>query len=503
MSSPTTSRAAGTVDVVRVQNLIGGRWVDASGADLIDVHNPATGEVIAKTPLSGAAHVDEAVQDAARAFEAWKETPVVLRARVLIRYRQKLEDHFEELARLITRNQGKTIAEARGSVMRAIECVEVAIAGPSLLMGGYGLENVGSRGVDCHVVRQPIGVCAIVTPFNFPAMVPMMFMPFAIVAGNTVVLKPSEQVPLVQQRLSELLQECDLPPGVVNVVNGGRNAVEALCDHPQVRAMSFVGSSAVARTVYQRATFAGKRAQCFGGAKNLVVVMPDVDLEDAMRSIAESFFVCAGQRCLAASIMVPVGDVHREARDRMVELARNYNLGDGAVAGTTMGPVVTAGSRDRIRGVIDRAASSGADLALDGRGRRVADRPDGFFIGPTVFDNVTAEMEIGTEEVFGPVVAIAPVKTLDDAIALMHRIPKANAASIFTTSGTSAREFSHRATAPMVGVNIGVPAPMAYFPFGGAKDSFFGDIKAHGRDGFDFFTEKKQTIYRWGVSGPA
>ena len=246
-------------------------------------------------------------------------------------------------------------------------------------MGGYGLENVGSTGVDSHVVRQPIGVCAIVTPFNFPAMVPMMFMPFAIVAGNTVVLKPSEQVPLIQQRLSELLQECDLPPGVVNVVNGGRDAVEALCDHPQVRAVLFVGSTAAARAVYQRATSTGKRAQCFGGAKNLVVVMPDVNLDDAMRSIAESFFVCAGQRCLAASVMVPVGDVHREARDRMVELARNYRLGDGAVEGTTMGPVVTAASGQRIRGVIDRAASSGVELVLDGRSSRVADRPGGFF----------------------------------------------------------------------------------------------------------------------------
>ena len=264
----------------------------------------------------------------------------------MFRYRDLLERHSDELARLITRNQGKTLAESRGSMMRAIECVEVACAGPSLLMGGYGLENVGGRGVDSHVLKHPLGVCAIITPFNFPAMVPMMFLPFALVAGNTVVMKPSEQVPLIQQRLSELLAECDIPAGVVNVVNGGREAVEALCDHPDVQAVSFVGSSPVARAVYQRATGTGKRAQCFGGAKNLVVVMPDADLDEAMRSVTESFFVSAGQRCLAASLMVPVGDIHKATRERMVAHASAYRLGDGAVKGTTMGPVVTSVSRD-------------------------------------------------------------------------------------------------------------------------------------------------------------
>jgi len=471
--------------------------VRPGGAELFDSYNPATGEVIARTPLSRASDVDAAVAAARAAFEGWRETPVVQRARILFHFHQKLEQHFDELVRIVTTNQGKTLAEARGSLQRTIENVEVACAGPSLLMGGYGLENVGSRGVDSHVVRQPLGVCAIITPFNFPAMVPMMFLPYALVSGNTAVVKPSEQVPLIQRRVAELLLECDLPPGVLNVVNGGREAVEALCDHPDVRAVSFVGSSPVARAVYRRATHAGKRAQCFGGAKNLVVVMPDVNLDDAIRSIAESFFVCAGQRCLAASVMVPVGEVHAEARDRMVALAQGYRLGDGAVEGTTMGPVVTGLARDRIVGMIDRSASAGVPLALDGRTARVADRPDGFFVGPTIFDEVSADVEIGTEEVFGPVAVIAPVKTLEDAFTLMHRIPKANAAAIFTSSGKAAREFSHRATAPMVGVNIGVPAPMAYFPFGGARESFFGDTKAHGRAGFDFFTEQKQTIYRW------
>ena len=492
------AHAPGVSDVEVVPNLVGGAWVHPRDVELFDVYNPATGAVIARTPLSGAADVDAAVTAAGRAFHDWRETPVVLRARILIHFHQKLERHFDELVRLVTTNQGKTLAEARGSLMRTIENVEVACAGPSLLMGGYGLENVGARGVDSHVIREPLGVCAIITPFNFPAMVPMMFLPYALVAGNTVVVKPSEQVPLVQRRLAELLMECELPPGVLNIVNGGRQAVETLCDHPDVRAVSFVGSSPVARAVYQRATSAGKRAQCFGGAKNLVVVMPDVDLDQAMQSVTESFFVCAGQRCLAASVMVPVGrEVHRAARERMVELASGYHLGDGAAEGTTMGPVVTGAARARVNGVIDRNARAGVPLALDGRSARVADRPDGFFIGPTIFDEVTTDVEIGTEEVFGPVAAIAPVRDLEDAYEMMRRIPKANAAAIFTSSGKAAREFMHRAEASMVGVNIGVPAPMAYFPFGGAKDSFFGDIRAHGHDGFDFFTQKKQMIYRW------
>ena len=489
--------AGAPADVEVVRNLIGGSWVDVRDAERLPVYNPALGLAIASVPLSTARHVGDAVAAASAALEGWRETPVVLRARVMLEFRERLERHFDELARLITVNQGKTFAESRGSMRRTIECVEVACAGPSLLMGGYGLENVGAPGVDSHVVRQPLGVCAIITPFNFPAMVPMMFVPFALVAGNTVVVKPSEQVPLIQQRLAELLIESGLPPGVLNIVHGGREAVEALCDHPDVRAVSFVGSSPVARAVYRRATHAGKRAQCFGGAKNLVVVMPDADLDAAMASVTESFFVCAGQRCLAASLLVPIGDTHAGARDRMVELARAYRLGGGSDERTTMGPVVSALARDRINGLVERGVSAGASLVLDGRGVRVTEHPDGFFVAPSIFDGVTADMEVGSEEVFGPVAAIAPVRTLEDAFALMDRLPKANAASIFTASGKTAREFSHRAVAPMVGVNIGVPAPMAYFPFGGSRDSFFGDIKAHGRDGFDFFTDKKQTIYRW------
>jgi malonate-semialdehyde dehydrogenase (acetylating)/methylmalonate-semialdehyde dehydrogenase len=359
---------------------------------------------------------------------------------------------------------------------------------------GYGLENV-SAGIDCVAMRQPIGVCAAIAPFNFPAMVPLWFLPFAVVCGNTFVLKPSEQVPLSQQRMFELLQTCDLPPGVVNLVHGGREVVEAICDHPGIRAVSFVGSTAVARTVYQRATHAGKRVQALGGAKNFIVVMPDADLDRAMPVITESFYGCAGERCLAGSVLVPVAESHAEVRDRMVAAASALKVGDGLEPGVTMGPVISARHRERVLGYIDRGVNEGAKLVADGRTRQLPDQ--GFFVGPTVFDEVSPSMAIGREEIFGPVAAVSPVKNLDEAFALMRAHPNANATSIFTSSGKAAREFAHRATASMVGVNIGVAAPMAYFPFGGARDSFFGDLKVHGRDTFEFYTDKKVTMSRW------
>jgi malonate-semialdehyde dehydrogenase (acetylating)/methylmalonate-semialdehyde dehydrogenase len=338
---------------------------------------------------------------------------------------------------------------------------------------------------------------AAIAPFNFPAMVPMWFLPFAIATGNTFILKPSEQVPLSQRLMVDLLQQSGLPPGVVNLVNGGRDVVNAICDHPGIRAVSFVGSTGVARHVYQRATHAGKRAQALGGAKNFVVVMPDADFERSIGIISESFYGCAGERCLAGSMLIPVGEAHHEARDRLVEAAKALKVGDGALPGVTMGPVISAGHRDRVLGYIDKGVSEGGKLLVDGRKTRVKDRPNGYFVGPTVFDEVSAKMTIGREEIFGPVASICPVQTLDEAIALMKAHPNANATSIFTSSGKSAREFAKHATASMVGVNIGVAAPMAYFPFGGAKDSFFGDLKAHGRDGIEFYTDKKVTISRW------
>jgi malonate-semialdehyde dehydrogenase (acetylating)/methylmalonate-semialdehyde dehydrogenase len=482
-------------DVQTLDNFIGGRWVGARATDFFDVHNPAVGDIIGRTPLSTAADVDAAVQAAAHAFPAWRDTPVNARAQVLYKFKARLEEHFDEISRIVTTEHGKTLDESRGSVRRGIECVEVACGAPSL-MQGFGLEDI-SAGIDCHVVRQPLGVCAAIAPFNFPAMVPMWFLPFAIVTGNTFVLKPSEQVPLSQRKMIDLLQQCDLPPGVVNIVNGGRDVVDAICDHAGIRAVSFVGSTAVAKHVYQRATHAGKRVQALGGAKNFVVVMPDADLERSIGIISESFYGCAGERCLAGSMLVPVGDAHRETRDRMVAAARSLKVGDGSQAGVTMGPVISAKHRERVLGYIDKGVSEGATLLVDGRQTRVADRPNGYFVGPTVFDEVSTKMTIGHDEIFGPVASICPVKTLDEAIALMKSHPNANATSIFTSSGKAAREFSKHATASMVGVNIGVAAPMAYFPFGGAKDSFFGDLKAHGRDGIEFYTDKKVTISRW------
>ncbi len=482
-------------DVQILDNFIGGRWVGAHTTEFFDVHNPAVGDVIGRTPLSTGADVDAAVRAATDAFPAWRDTPVNARAQVLYRFKAQLEEHFEEMARIVTTEHGKTLDEARGSVRRGIECVEVACGAPSL-MQGFGLEDI-SQGIDCHVVRQPLGVCAAIAPFNFPAMVPMWFLPFAIATGNTFVLKPSEQVPLSQRKMVDLLSRCDLPSGVVNIVNGGRDVVNAICDHPGIRAVSFVGSTPVAKHVYQRGTHAGKRVQALGGAKNFVVVMPDANFDRSIGIITESFYGCAGERCLAGSMLVPVGDAHVESRDRLVASARALRVGDGTEPGVTMGPVISAGHKERVLGYIDKGVAEGARLLVDGRETRVADRPRGYFVGPTIFDEVSPKMSIGHDEIFGPVASICPVKTLDEAIALMKSHPNANATSIFTSSGKAAREFAKHATASMVGVNIGVAAPMAYFPFGGAKDSFFGDLKAHGRDGVEFYTDKKVTISRW------
>jgi malonate-semialdehyde dehydrogenase (acetylating)/methylmalonate-semialdehyde dehydrogenase len=476
-------------------NYIGGRWVPSAATGHVDVCNPARGVAIARTPLSTAAELDAAVQAAAKAFPSWSETPPVVRARAMFTFRQRLEEHFEEIARIVTTEHGKTLDEARGSVRRGIECVEVACGAPSLLMG-YGLENVATS-IDCAVMRQPIGVCAAIAPFNFPAMVPLWFLPFAVVSGNTFIVKPSEQVPLSQKRMFELLETCDLPPGVVNLVNGGREVVEAICDHPGIRAVSFVGSTPVARAVYQRGCNAGKRVQALGGAKNFIIVMPDADLDRAIPIITESFYGCAGERCLAGSVLLPVGEAHVPARDMLVESARALKMGDGLEAGVTLGPVISARHKARVLEYVDRGASEGARLVLDGRGVGVAERPDGFFVAPSVFDQVSPAMAVGREEIFGPVATICAVKDLDEAFRVMQGHPQANATSIFTSSGKAAREFAHRATASMVGVNIGVAAPMAYFPFGGARDSFFGDLKVHGRDAFTFYTDQKVTISRW------
>jgi malonate-semialdehyde dehydrogenase (acetylating) / methylmalonate-semialdehyde dehydrogenase len=490
-AAPASSSTAAEV----LRNFVGGRWVESRTREFLDVYNPARGEIIARTPLSTAEDLDAAVVAAKRVFPEWRDTPAVVRARAMFRFKQLLEENFEEIARTVTIEHGKTIDESRGSVRRGIECVEVACGTPSLMMGG-GLENI-SPGIDCNVIRQPVGVCAAIAPFNFPAMVPLWFLPFAVATGNTMIVKPSEQVPLSQRLVFRLLEQCDLPPGVVNLVNGGREVVEAICDHPEIRAVSFVGSTPVARTVWRRATHAGKRVQALGGAKNFIVVMPDAAWDRSIGAITESFYGCAGERCLAGSVLVPVGEAHREARDRMAESAKALRVGDGMEKGVSMGPVISAHHRERVLGYIEKGVEEGAKLVVDGRKLRVAGNEKGFFLGPTLFDDVKPSMTIGYEEIFGPVASITPVKTLDEAIEVMHAHPNANATSIFTSSGKAAREFARHASASMVGVNIGVAAPMAYFPFGGAKDSFFGDLKVHGRDAYEFYTDKKVVISRW------
>lgn len=485
--------AGGSAPLLR--NFVGGRWIDSKGTAALDVYNPATGAVIARVPLGTREDVEAAVAAAKAAYPAWRATPVVERARKMFIFQAKLEAHFDEIARIVTTEHGKTLDESRGSVRRGIEAVEVAAGMPSLMMGG-GLEDI-ARGIDCNYHRQPMGVFAAIAPFNFPAMVPLWFLPFAVATGNTFLVKPSELVPLSQRRIFELLHESGIPDGVVNLVNGGVDVVNALCEHPDIKGVSFVGSTPVARHVYTTAANHGKRVQALGGAKNFILVMPDADLDKSIHIISESCYGCAGERCLAGSVVVTVGNKHAEIRERLLAEARSIRVGDGLEPGITMGPVIRPGAKERILGFIEKGVSEGAELVLDGRGLSVEGRPNGFFLGPTVFDKVDPKSTIGHEEIFGPVLTMMNVPSLSAGIELLRAHPKANATSIFTTSGKAAREFSYHAPATMVGVNIGVAAPMSYFPFGGAKESFFGDLKAHGKDGVEFYTDKKVVIERW------
>jgi malonate-semialdehyde dehydrogenase (acetylating)/methylmalonate-semialdehyde dehydrogenase len=491
----TAGTAPAPADIPLLKNYIGGRWVDARTAEFLDVWNPARGDVIARVPLSTRADVDTAVAAAKAAFSGWRATPVVERARLMFAFRAKLDEHFEELARIVTTEHGKTLDESRGSVRRGIECVEVACGMPSLMMGA-GLEDI-ARGIDCDYHRQPLGVFAAIAPFNFPAMVPLWFLPFAVATGNTFLVKPSELVPLSQKRIVELLHESGVPTGVVNLVHGGVDVVNAFCEHPDITGVSFVGSTPVARHVYQSATHHGKRVQALGGAKNFIVLMSDADLDRAIPLITESCYGCAGERCLAGSIIVTVGNRHYEMRERLVTAAESLTVGDGLEPGVRMGPVIRPKAKERILGFIEKGIAEKADLVLDGRNLTVPGREKGWFLGPSIFDAVEPQSTIGREEIFGPVVSMMNVPDLAAALRIMHAHPKANAASIFTTNGKTAREFAYHAPPSMVGVNIGVAAPMSFFPFGGAKESFFGDIKAHGRDGIEFYTDKKVVIERW------
>ena len=490
--------ATGQASESILRNYVDGRWAVAEATATQEIRNPATAEVVGHVPLSGTADVDAAVRAAESAFPAWRATPPQERARYFFRLRQLLDDNREELARLIVTEMGKTIDDARGEVQRGIENVETACGIPSMMMG-YGLEDGAARGIDEEVVFQPLGVVAAITPFNFPFMIAFWFLPYALATGNTFVLKPSEQDPGVQQRVFELIDEVGFPPGVVNLVNGGKEAVNALLDHEAVRAISFVGSSKTAAYVYERASASGKRVQASGGAKNPIVVLPDADMDAYRSTIMNSFYGAAGQRCLANSLVLTVDRAHDGAREAVAEAARALRLGDGLEPGVDMGPVVSAEARDRIIAAIGAGVDDGAEAVLDGRGVQVPERPEGYFVGPTLLDHVNPDTRLYREEVFGPVVGMTRVGSLDEAIALINRAEYGNAASIFTESGAAARKFRYEANVGNVGINVGVAAPMAYFPFSGARGSFFGALHPQGRDVIRFYTESKVVITRWGA----
>ena len=478
-----------------LRNYVGGRWEAASATETIPVTNPATGEVLADVPLSSAADVNNAVKAALEAWPAWRRTPAGDRIQPLFRLKALLDAQFSDIARLITRECGKTLAEAEGELKRGIENVEVASGIPSLMMGA-NLEDIAT-GIDELMIRQPVGVVAIVTPFNFPGMIPLWFLPYAIACGNTVVLKPSEKTPLTMARVMELVEQAGVPKGVVNLVHGTKEAVDALLDHPDVRAISFVGSTPVARYIYSRAAANGKRVQCQGGAKNPIVVLPDADLDMTTKIVADSAFGCAGQRCLASSVVITVADAAKPFTDRISDAATSRQVGYGLDAGTEMGPVISADSRTRIEGLIAQGISGGATPVVDGRKTTVSGYDKGHFIRPTVLVDVDPAGELARTEVFGPVLSVMRADSVEEAIDLVNRSAYGNMACLFTSSGAAARQFRYETRVGNVGINVGVAAPMAYFPFSGWKESFFGDLHAQGRDAIDFYTEKKIVVERW------
>jgi len=476
-------------------NYVGGEWRAADVTDRLPVRNPATGEVLAAAPLSSARDVDAAVRAAAEAFPAWRRTPAGDRIQPLFRLKTLLDTHFTDLAQVVTRECGKTLGESEGELRRGIENVEVAAGIPSLMMGS-NLEDI-APGIDELMIRQPLGVVGVVTPFNFPGMIPLWFMPYAVACGNTVVLKPSEKTPMTMARVMQLVEEAGFPPGVVNLVHGGKEAVDALLDHRVVRAISFVGSTPVARHVYSRAAANGKRAQCQGGAKNPIVILPDADMAMTTRIAADSAFGCAGQRCLASSVVITVGEASDSFTRQITEAAAARTIGYGLETGTEMGPVISAESKARIEGLIEKGIGAGAKPLVDGRGARVAGYEKGHFIRPTVLADVDPDSEIARTEIFGPVLSVMRASTVEEAIAIVNGSAFGNMACLFTSSGAAARQFRYEARVGNIGINVGVAAPMAYFPFSGWKDSFFGDLHAQGRDAIDFFTEKKVVVERW------
>jgi malonate-semialdehyde dehydrogenase (acetylating) / methylmalonate-semialdehyde dehydrogenase len=481
--------------LTKLSNYINGQWVDSSTSEWQEVINPATGEALAQVPLSSAHEVAVAVEAAAAAFPEWRRTPPEDRIQPLFKLKVLLEEHIDDISRIITQENGKTFAEAKAEMRRAIENVEVACGIP-MMMQGYNLEDV-ARGIDETMIRQPLGVVAAIVPFNFPGMIAFWFLPYAIATGNTFIIKPSERVPLTMKRIFELLEQSGLPKGVVNLVNGAKPVVDALIDHPKVRAISFVGSTPVAKYIYARSGERGKRAQCQGGAKNHVIVLPDADMAMATQIIGDSAFGCAGQRCLAVSVAVTIGEAQKTFRDSIAEAASKLRVGNGLDEGVQMGPVITKQSKARVESLIGVGEKQGAKVILDGRNAKVPKFESGNFVKPTVLDGVPASSDLSDTEIFGPVLSLVHARDLDEALAFLEKSAYGNQASLFTSSGAAARRFRYEAPAGNIGINIGVAAPMAYFPFSGWKDSFFGVQHGQGRDSVEFYTDKKVVIERW------
>ncbi len=479
----------------RLRNFVNGTWHAPDAHETLRVVNPASAEVLAEVPLSPAAEVDLAVEAAWKGFGEWRRRPAGERIQPLFKLKTLLEENLDALARTITEECGKTYAESVGEMRRAIENVEMACGIPSLMQGANN-EDI-APGIDEFMIRQPLGVVAAITPFNFPGMIPFWFLPYAVATGNCFLLKPSERVPITSSKIFQLMEAAAFPPGVVQLVNGGRETVDAILDHPRIHAISFVGSTPTARYIYSRASAAGKRAQCQGGAKNPVVVMPDADMEMTARILADSAFGCAGQRCLAASVAIAVGDSQVELSARMAEAARSRKVGFGLDGGVEMGPVISAESKARIEGLIVKGEQEGAKVLVDGRGRKVRGYEDGFFVFPTVLDGVPSQGDIARTEIFGPVLSLMHAESIEEAIRLVNDRNYGNMACLFTSSGAAARRFRYEAQAGNVGINVGVAAPMAYFPFSGWGESFFGDLHAQAGQGMEFYTQTKVVVERW------
>ncbi len=484
-------------DYGKLQLLVDGVWKDSKTQEYRDIFNPATGKVIGRLPFATPEEVAASVDSAQQAFDKWRYVPIIDRIKYLFRMKDSMEKHLEELATITTQNHGKTLEESRGELRRAIENVEVAIGAAYILSKGDTMDQIAA-GIDVTMSKEPLGVFSIVCPFNFPLMVPFWFLPYAIVLGDTVVVKPSDLTPLAMQRTAKIIQEeVGLPQGVLNVVHGGKDAVDGLISHHDIRGVTFVGSSPVAKHVYKMAGEYGKRAISNGGAKNCVVVMPDADLGASMSNIVSSFFGNTGQRCLAGANLLPVGDAHDSFLAKFADAVSKIKVGYGLDPGVTMGPLVSERAEERVRGYVDAGLQEGAKAVADGRSTKVPEHPGGFYIGPTILDGVTPEMKVSREEVFGPLASVIQAGKLDDAIEVINRGTEfGNMACIYTSSGRSAREFRVRANAGNIGINVGVAAPSAYYPFGGRKESFYGVLHAQ-IDTVDFFTDRKISISKW------